>query len=191
MTNKWLKSVIVVLGLTLAVIPQTSANAESPFGVLKDLISNTLNEIEYDDIHPKSMDDELLCMAETVYRESGREQELGKLAVAQAIKNRMESPLYPRTVCKVVKMRTKIGERIVCQFSPYCMPRKALPTSPSDRNYANWKESVAVAKLVLSDKEIYDITNGAQNFYAHNVVRPGWRGKTTLRIGGHTFVRTH
>ena len=191
MTNKWLKSVIVVLGLTLAVIPQTSANAESPFGSLRTLISHTLNEIESTDIQPKSMDDELLCMAETVYRESGKEPELGKLAVAQAIKNRMDSPLYPRTVCKVVKMRTRIGERIVCQFSPYCMPRTALPTSPRDKNYENWRESVAVAMLVLGDKEIYDITNGAQSFYAHNVVRPGWRGKTTLRIGGHTFVRTH
>ena len=191
MTNKWLKSVIVVLGLTLTVIPQTSANAESPFSALRDLISATVSEIDISDAQPKSMDDELLCMAETVYRESGRETELGKLAVAQAIKNRMESPLYPKTACKVVKMRTRIGERIVCQFSPYCSPRNALPTNPNNKNYENWKESVAVAKLVLNTNDLVDITNGAQSFYAHNVVRPGWRGKTTLRIGGHTFVRTH
>ena len=193
MSTKWLKSIILSLGLLLAVNPVTAEEAEAatPFAQLRYLIEETILGIDHNDVQPKSMDSELLCMAETVYRESGSESQLGKLAVAQAIKNRMESPLYPKSACKVVKMRTKIGERIVCQFSPYCGPRSPLPTRPGTKSYENWEESVAVAKLVLSRDDIKDITNGAQSFYAHNITRPGWRGKVTLKIGGHTFVRTH
>lgn len=187
MSNKWLTSFIVVLALFNA----TAVSAADPFTILKDLISEIKIDLTDNSVDPRDMDSELLCMAETVYRESGRETKIGKLAVAQAIKNRMESPLYPKTACKVVKMRTSVGGRIVCQFSPYCMPRSPLPTRQSDRNYANWVESVAVAKLVLENSDIIDITNGAQSFYAHAIVKPNWRGKVTLKIGGHTFVRTH
>lgn len=191
MSTKWLKSTFIAIGILSGLVPVTAANAESPFVQLRNLIQETLMDINHDDVQPKYMDDEVLCMAETVYLESGSETELGKLAVAQAIKNRMESPLYPKTACKVVKMRTKIGERIICQFSPYCSSRPSLPTNPNNRNYHNWVESVAVAKLVLSKGDIADITNGAQSFYAHRIVNPRWRGKVTLKIGGHTFVRTH
>lgn len=191
MLTKWLKTIILTIGLTIAVFPSTAANAESPFGALRELIEETVLGIDHQDTEVRGMDPELLCMAETVYLESGKETELGKLAVAQAIKNRMESPLYPKTACKVVKMRTKIGERIICQFSPYCSPRPNLPTNPSNKNYRHWAESVAVAKLVLEGKVLVDITQGAQSFYAHKIVNPGWRGVRTLRIGGHTFVRTH
>ena len=187
MSNKWLTSLIVVLALFNA----TAVQAADPFTLLKELISETKIDLADDSVNPRDMDSELLCMAETVYRESGKETKIGKLAVAQAIKNRMESPLYPKTACKVVKMKTNIGGRIVCQFSPYCMPRKPLPIRESDKNYANWVESVAVAKLVLEKDDLLDITKGAQSFYAHRVVRPNWRGKVTLTIGGHTFVRTH
>lgn len=193
MSTKWLRSFIIAATLGFAALPITAADASiySTFAELKNTIQETVLGIDVEDTQVKGMDPELLCMAETVYRESGKEPELGKLAVAQAIKNRMESPLYPGTACKVVKMRTKIGERIVCQFSPYCSPRPALPTNPSNKNYQNWVESVAVAKLVLNRADLIDITKGAQSFYAHNSVNPGWRGVRTLRIGGHTFVKVH
>jgi len=190
MSNRWLKTVIVVLGLTSSVIPAGASNASTPFENLKYAIVEIINDLDSADIQPKAMNKELLCMAETVYRESSKESELGKLAVAQAIKNRMKSPLYPNTACKVVTMKTNIGGRIVCQFSPYCMPRNSLPTTPGNRSYPDWVESVAVAKLVLDKDDIVDITKGAQSFYAHAIVKPNWRGQVTLRLGGHTFVRT-
>jgi spore germination cell wall hydrolase CwlJ-like protein len=192
MSNRWLKTVIVVLGtLTLVVIPASASNASTPFENLKYAIVEIINDLDSADIQPKAMNNELLCMAETVYRESGREPELGKLAVAQAIKNRMKHPLFPKTACKVVMMKTNIGGRIICQFSPYCMPRNALPTAPGNRSYPDWLESVAVAKLVLDRDDIVDITKGAQSFYAHAIVKPKWGGQVTLKLGGHTFVRTH
>ena len=49
-----------------------------------------------------SQDQELYCMAEAIYFESGNQPFVGKMAVAEVILNRVQHIGYPDTVCDVV-----------------------------------------------------------------------------------------
>lgn len=48
---------------------------------------------------------ELKCLAETIYHESRGESYYGRLAVAQVVINRVNSPGWPKTICGVVFQR--------------------------------------------------------------------------------------
>ena len=61
-------------------------------------------------------DAEWQCLTEALYFEARGESLEGQIAVAEVILNRVDSPLYPRTVCGVVKQRGGGG----CQFSYTC-----------------------------------------------------------------------
>ena len=50
-------------------------------------------------------DAEWQCLTEALYFEARGESLQGQIAVAEVILNRVDSPLYPRSVCKVVKQR--------------------------------------------------------------------------------------
>ena len=56
------------------------------------------------------------CLTEALYFEARGESLEGQIAVAEVILNRVDSPLYPRSVCGVVKQRGGGG----CQFSYVC-----------------------------------------------------------------------
>ena len=51
---------------------------------------------------PISQGQELYCMAEAIYFESGNQPFVGKMAVAEVILNRVQHIGYPDTVCDVV-----------------------------------------------------------------------------------------
>jgi len=46
--------------------------------------------------------EQLYCGAQNIYHESRGESNLGQIAVAHVVRNRVESPKYPNTVCEVV-----------------------------------------------------------------------------------------
>lgn len=120
------------------------------------------------------------CLTEAVYFEARGESLAGQIAVAEVILNRVDSPLYPRSVCGVVKQRGGGG----CQFSYVCDGRA---DRMREKDAADLAGRVAQAMLEGAPRLL---TAGATHFHTHNV-RPGWskRFALTASIGAHVFYR--
>lgn len=119
------------------------------------------------------------CLAEAIYFEARGESLDGQIAVAEVILNRVDSPLYPRGVCGVVKQRGGGG----CQFSYVCNGK----TRMREKDAADLAGRVARAML---DDAPRLLTDGATHFHTR-AVRPGWskRFPRTATIGAHAFYR--
>jgi len=118
---------------------------------------------------------DLACMVQAVYFEARSEDALGQAAVAHVILNRMKSPLYPDSVCKVVWQPA--------QFS-YTEDGK------SDRmtDQTAIEKAVDVSLAVIRGK-IKDPT-GMLHDYDPKFARPAWaRGGYKVLVGQHAFVR--
>jgi spore germination cell wall hydrolase CwlJ-like protein len=120
------------------------------------------------------------CLAKAIYFEARGESVRGQFAVAEVILNRVDSPLYPRTVCRVVHQGGAGG----CQFSFTCDGR-------ADRIRDREAYGVAgkIARAML-DGAPRALTDGATHFHTRNV-RPKWakRMPRTVSIGAHLFYR--
>jgi hypothetical protein len=125
-------------------------------------------------------DAEWQCLTEAIYFEARGESLNGQIAVAEVILNRTENPLYPRTVCGVVKQRGSGG----CQFSYICDGR-------TDRMREKQAADLAarIARAML-DGAPRMLTEGATSFHTRSV-RPGWSRRyiQTASIGAHLFYR--
>ncbi|MFN4193706.1 MAG: cell wall hydrolase [Tabrizicola sp.] len=126
-----------------------------------------------------SGDEEWQCLTEALYFEARGESLDGQIAVAEVILNRVDSPLYPRTVCGVVKQRGGGG----CQFSYVCSGK----TKMRERAAADLAGRIARAML---DGAPRLLTEGATHFHTRGV-KPGWtrRFARTAAIGAHYFYR--
>ena len=124
-------------------------------------------------------DAEWACLTEALYFEARGESLEGQIAVAEVILNRVDSPLYPRTVCGVVKQR--VGGS--CQFSYVCNGK----TKMRERASADLAGRIAPAML---DGAPRLLTEGATHFHTRGV-KPGWskRFPRTAAIGAHVFYR--
>ena len=124
-------------------------------------------------------DEQWQCLTEALYFEARGESLEGQIAVAEVILNRVDSPLYPRTVCGVVKQRGGGG----CQFSYVCHGK----TKMREKAAANLAGRIARAML---DGAPRILTDGATHFHTRGV-RPSWskRFAKTASIGGHLFYR--
>lgn len=125
-------------------------------------------------------DAEWQCLTEALYFEARGESLQGQFAVAEVILNRVKSPLYPRTVCGVVKQRGGGG----CQFSYVCDGRADRMSERGAKDRAG-----RIARAML-DGAPSDLTEGATHFHTGNV-RPAWakRFPMTAYIGAHRFYR--
>jgi spore germination cell wall hydrolase CwlJ-like protein len=125
-------------------------------------------------------DAEWQCLTEALYFEARGESLKGQIAVAEVILNRVDSPLYPGSVCGVVKQRGGGG----CQFSYVCDGR-------ADRMREKGAADLAgrIARAML-DGAPRLLTDGATHFHTR-AVRPGWsrRFDQTASIGAHVFYR--
>jgi spore germination cell wall hydrolase CwlJ-like protein len=124
-------------------------------------------------------DAEWQCLTEALYFEARGESLEGQIAVAEVILNRVDSKLYPRSVCGVVKQRGGGG----CQFSYVCDGR----TRMREKGAADLAGRIARAML---DHAPRLLTDGATHFHTRGV-RPGWSRKFshTASIGAHLFYR--
>lgn len=124
-------------------------------------------------------DAEWKCLTEALYFEARGESLEGQIAVAEVILNRVDSPLYPRTVCGVVKQRGGGG----CQFSYVCSGQKKM------REKAAADLSGRIARAML-DGAPRVLTAGATHFHTRGV-KPSWskRFARTAAIGAHLFYR--
>jgi N-acetylmuramoyl-L-alanine amidase len=117
---------------------------------------------------------ELHCLALNVYHEARSESDEGKFAVAQVTLNRVRSPRYPDSICKVVWQRR--------QFS---WTRDGRPDRPY--NPEAWKQALWVA-IITYDFNPLSMVGRATHYHAV-YVRPSWAAAHTRvrRIGKHIF----
>ena len=134
-------------------------------------------------VDPARLDHEKRCLAEAVYFESRSEPEEGQAAVAQVVLNRVQSGLYPASICGVVYQNRSHYK--ACQFSFACEGRSLRITEQ-----APWTTAVRVATEVMEGRTyISDV--GRSTHYHTNYVRPRWARALTKMdvIGRHIFYR--
>ncbi len=128
---------------------------------------------------------EFQCLAEAIYFEARGEPTAGQVAVAQVILNRVESPLYPDTICNVVYQNAEMSNR--CQFSFACDGKEEEMDDPD--GYAD--AVVAAKKAMACDSTCRENKGGVatSTFYHANYVEPDWSSKfqKTGTIGRHIF----
>lgn len=130
----------------------------------------------------ESLDKQLACLAQNVYWEAATEPFEGKIAVAQVTLNRVRSGRFPNSICGVVQQKTTVLDKIVCQFSWFCEPRRKPIVGPL------YEESMDVARMVL--QEGYELDHMKDAMYFHAVhVNPRWNKQRVGRIGRHIFYR--
>lgn len=122
------------------------------------------------------------CLALNIYHEARAEPEKGQLAVAAVTLNRVASPVFPNSVCKVVKQGGK--KRNGCQFSWWC---DRHPDEP--REAEAWRRALELSRKALGG-EISDPTDGALYYHATRV-KPRWARSfaRTGKIGRHLFYK--
>lgn len=125
-------------------------------------------------------DEQWQCLKEAIYFEARGESLLGQIAVAEVILNRVDSPLYPGSVCGVVKQRGGGG----CQFSYVC---DGYADKMREKDAADLAGRIARAML---DGATRVLTDGATHFHTRSV-RPSWARSfpKTAAIGAHLFYR--
>ncbi|WP_457797692.1 cell wall hydrolase [Methylocystis sp. S23] len=130
-----------------------------------------------------NMDRERRCLAEAVYFESRSEPEAGQAAVAQVVLNRVQSGLYPASICGVVYQNRHHYK--ACQFSFACEGKSLRITEPE-----SWAAAVRVANEVM-DGRTYLTEVGRSTHYHATYVKPRWARALTRMdmIGRHIFYR--
>jgi hypothetical protein len=121
------------------------------------------------------------CMSHAIYFEARSESELGQLAVAKVILNRVKSPLYPNTICQVVYQNAE--QYNACQFSFACNGRSDKP-----RPGKAWERAKSLATLAMAGEADVQVVATATHFHA-DYVAPHWSGAMTrlIKIGRHIF----
>jgi spore germination cell wall hydrolase CwlJ-like protein len=139
---------------------------------------------------------ELLCLSLNVYHESRSDNLAGRISVADVVLNRVDSTLFPNTVCGVVhQAKTRVNwkgnvvpVRGMCHFSWYC---DGMSDEPLEEDA--WEDAQIVAELALNGGW-RGISEGATHYHA-TYVEPNWindRGMVPVgRIGEHKFYRWH
>ena len=121
------------------------------------------------------------CLARAVYFEARSETELGQLAVAKVILNRVKDPNYPKSICGVVYQGS--GTRNSCQFSFAC---DGLPDDV--KQPAAWSNAKRIAQKAISGDAQVAAVGTATNYHA-DYVKPRWARnmKRLIKIGHHIF----
>lgn len=174
---KFLQSSLMALITTVAIIFATPAHAE--YEVDADFYQKQVLTLQEEK--------ELHCLAQNIYYEAGSESYDGKLAVAQVTVNRAESGKFPDTVCGVVKQKSVLQGRTVCQFSWFCSAKARIKLPFNSEMY---QESLRAARQVLIDGLELVKLKDALYFHAGHV-NPNWGKVRVAKIGNHVFYRDH
>ncbi|MEM9795288.1 MAG: cell wall hydrolase [Pseudomonadota bacterium] len=122
------------------------------------------------------------CLTEAIYFEARGEPLAGQVAVAEVVLNRVDSPRYPDTVCKVVNQGT--GQIHACQFSYTCDG-----LAETIGNQRAWQKAGKVARLMI-DGAPRQLTGDATHYHA-DYVEPHWSKvyPRTAQVGTHIFYK--
>ncbi|MGL5362269.1 MAG: cell wall hydrolase [Bosea sp. (in: a-proteobacteria)] len=129
------------------------------------------------------MEREMRCLAEVVYFEARSEPERGQAAVAQVVLNRVQSDLYPNTICGVVYQNRH--RHLACQFTFACEGKSLRITEPEP-----WRVATRISRAVFEGRT-YLADVGTSTHYHADYVRPYWAKKLRKMdvIGRHVFYR--
>jgi N-acetylmuramoyl-L-alanine amidase len=146
-------------------------------------------------LHPE----ELQCLALNIYFEAGIESNAGKMAVANVVFNRVDSPKFPNTICEVVHQGptkpswknpdVQVPIRNQCQFSWWCDGKEDVPYDGEA-----WEKSKEIATTLYALRNngqlTLDITDGAMYYHA-DYVTPYWAKSfvKTANIDQHIFYK--
>jgi len=121
------------------------------------------------------------CLSRAIYFEARSESELGQLAVAKVILNRVKSSNYPNNICGVVYQGSNRPNS--CQFSFACDGNADKP-----KYGAPWRQAKVVAKRALSGSSQLQVISTATHYHA-DYVKPKWAGAMSrlIKIGSHIF----
>lgn len=148
---------------------------------LPTLFDNRFPEDPGYDVHRYAQ--ELNCLATAIYFEARGEPDIGQIAVAQVVTNRVRSGYYPDSVCGVVYQNKHWRNR--CQFSFAC---DRTPDRVRDKN--SWEKAMTFARDVMSGKAFLKTVNDSTHYHA-DYVHPRWvRGMVKRdKIGRHIFYQ--
>ncbi len=121
------------------------------------------------------------CLARAVYFESRSESDMGQLAVAKVILNRVKNPDFPKTICGVVYQGS--NNRNSCQFSFAC---DGLPDDV--KSPTAWAHAKMIAERAINNDPAIAMLGNAINYHA-DYVTPRWSHtmRKLIRIGHHIF----
>lgn len=177
--EKILRIAMFVFGLLLvALTMQTMISAK-----FTNLRGSTLSGTDKV-VTAKDRERQLDCLTKNIYYEAGNESFEGKVAVAQVTMNRADSGRFPTDICAVVYQKTIFTEKVVCQFSWYCL----TGGKPKIQSNATYEESYEVAKKVLLEGFRLDMLKTAMYYHA-DYVNPNWGKKKIGKIGHHIFYK--
>jgi spore germination cell wall hydrolase CwlJ-like protein len=122
------------------------------------------------------------CLVEAIYFEARSESQIGQLAVANVILERVRQSIYPDTICKVVHQWDKYPFRNGCSFSYYCDGKKEIMYEK-----AALITAMDIATLALEGAIVEDVW-GATHYHTR-YVEPYWTSKMFYvgSIGNHIF----
>jgi spore germination cell wall hydrolase CwlJ-like protein len=135
--------------------------------------------------------DDLNCLAKTIYYEARGESRKGKEAVGFVIINRTKNTKFPSTVCGVVKETTIINHTAFCQFSWYC--DNGIYKLKNVMHNETYEECLNVAQAILTGS-IDNFIPNAISFHVSSISNARWskRGMTEVaHIGKHIFYKDH
>ena len=149
----------------------------------------TLPKIEYSRNwlakQPKpKLSEQASCLAEALYFEARGESVKGQFAVAEVIMNRVDSAVFPNSICGVIHQGT--GRKYACQFTYTCDGHPEVI-----REKAAYDRVAKVASIMAKGGE-RPLTDGATYYHTHSV-SPKWSRKfaRTASIGVHYFYSRH
>ena len=121
------------------------------------------------------------CLARAIYFEARSESEMGQLAVAKVVLNRVKDPSYPKTICGVVYQGS--DRQNACQFSFAC---DGISDQPRTR--VAWDRAKRLASRAIAGDQSINIL-GAATYYHADYVTPKWSSsfKRLIKIGRHIF----
>ena len=121
-----------------------------------------------------TMDDELDCLAKTISHEARNQPYEGQLAVAQVIMNRVESPLFPNSICGVVHQRHQFSN--IHSYNPR-------------RSGALWDKMVDIA--IDARNGVSEPVVGEALYFHAARIRPAFTRRLTRvsQLGDHIFSR--
>jgi len=127
-------------------------------------------------------DAELACLTEAIYFEARGESINGQIAVAEVIINRADSPIFPNSICEVIKQGAKNLHK--CQFSYKC---DGQPEYMTERKA---KKRAADVAILLMKGERRALSGNATHYHA-DYVDPYWASKLkkTATVGTHIFYK--
>lgn len=121
------------------------------------------------------------CLSKAIYFEARSESELGQLAVAKVILNRVKDRNYPNSICGVIYQGSE--RRNSCQFSFACDGQTDSP-KPGKA----WNQAKHVAERALNGQSGVQVISTATHYHA-DYVRPKWSStmRRLIKIGRHIF----